>query len=136
MRAFTHELTRRFDVLESEQGHGFEEQEGGEGTSTELLGNGGSKRRRTGATSTLDAGEGTSYGYDPYDDTSTYTQGAADATRNEKRGEYDAAHNTAAQGVYWPWLEGQQQVIGSSNKGMVSPMALVTAYVTGKNELR
>ncbi|XP_072854614.2 uncharacterized protein LOC140706831 [Pogona vitticeps] len=86
LKALTCELTRRFDVFESEQGQEQGDQDGGEGTSMESWNTGGRKRRRTGAASSADAGEGTSYGYDPYDDTATYTPGAAEAMRKDKWG--------------------------------------------------
>ena len=123
LKALTCELTRRFDMLESEQGHEQGDQDVGEGTSAEPLDKGRSKRRRTGAASSVEAGEGTSYGYDPYEDPATYTPGAAEAVRNEKRGEYEGTHSTVAQGVYWPWCDGQQQSRGFPNMGMTSPMA-------------
>ena len=74
LRKLACELTRRFDAIESEQGREFERQDGGEGTSTAPSGTGGQKRR-TEATSNLDAAEGTSWGYDPYDEPYEDTQG-------------------------------------------------------------
>ncbi|XP_078236604.1 uncharacterized protein LOC144584403 [Pogona vitticeps] len=86
LKALTTELTRRFAVLESEQGHEIGGHDGTEGTSPEQLDNRGRKRRKTEAARNMEAGEGTSYGYDPYEDPATYTPEAADVTRGERRG--------------------------------------------------
>uniref|UniRef100_A0ABM5GJG1 C3H1-type domain-containing protein n=1 Tax=Pogona vitticeps TaxID=103695 RepID=A0ABM5GJG1_9SAUR len=106
----------------SEQGHEIGDHDGSEGIPSEHLEKKGRKRNRTETTRSMEAGEGTSYGYDPYEDPATYTPEAADAARGEKRGEYGGLHNTSGQGVYWPWYDGRQQPTGSHNMGMSSPV--------------
>ena len=123
LRALTSELTRRFDVIESEQGGESARQERGGDTSAESIGTGGHKCGRMEAAKDLDPSEGTSYGFDPYDEPMACTQGTVEASRNGKKGEYDAAHNTTSPGVSWPWFNGPQQSICSSNMGFPLPMA-------------
>ncbi|XP_078241896.1 uncharacterized protein LOC144586845 [Pogona vitticeps] len=86
LKALTCELTRRFDVIESEQGQELGVHDEDESTSKGSMEDRGRKRRRTEAASNEEAGEGTSYGYDPYEDPATYTPGAADTARKDRRG--------------------------------------------------
>ncbi|XP_078249656.1 uncharacterized protein LOC140704835 [Pogona vitticeps] len=72
-----------------------------------------------------DAAEGTSGRYSPYDEPSTSSQGAVEAsgTARAVSGEYGGAHNAASQSASWPWLGGLQQPFASPNACTTPTMA-------------
>uniref|UniRef100_A0ABM5GIN9 Uncharacterized protein isoform X1 n=1 Tax=Pogona vitticeps TaxID=103695 RepID=A0ABM5GIN9_9SAUR len=79
MRAMTQELTRRLNAVDSEQeqdGDGWNVDKG----TTSGGATGGRKRKRNEAADCAGVAEGTSAGYDPYDEPSTSSQGAFEAS--------------------------------------------------------